>query len=61
MSNKKYSITEVANIVGCEGLGYAIEFYLGADAIEDNELSRLWQQADELLGKINEILQRVEE
>lgn len=57
MSNTKYTTEQVAGIVDCEGLGYAVTDYLGADSIEDPELARLWRQAKEALDEINEILE----
>ena len=43
--NIPLSVTEVREIVDDEGLGYAITDYLSSDSIEDEELSRLWQEA----------------
>lgn len=54
---KKYTLQEVADIVDTEGLGYAITDYTGSDSIEDEELSKLWKEAEEVLGKINKILE----
>jgi len=39
------SVTKVQEIVDNEGIGYAITEYLSSDCIEDEELSRLWQEA----------------
>jgi len=52
----KHSIEEVAQIVDCEDLGYAIEAYLGAERIEDEELANLWKTAAGILQRIREIL-----
>ena len=47
---------EVADIVEQEGLGYAIQFYLDSDKIEDANLRDKWEQAKELLDEIDEDL-----
>lgn len=53
----KVTKEELAQIVDSEGLGYAVQHYLSADKIEDEELSRLWKEAGELLNKIDNILE----
>jgi hypothetical protein len=52
MSDEKYSIEQVADIVESEGLGYAIQHYMSADSIEDEDLARLWRIAKEALDQI---------
>ena len=49
---EKYDLEFVAGIVEEEGLGYAIQSYLGANSIEDKELSKLWKQCQELMDEI---------
>ena len=56
MSEEKYSIEQVADIVHSEGLGYAVMDYMSADSIEDPDLARLWRIAKEALDGITEIL-----
>ena len=53
----KKTIEEVASIVDNEGMGYAIMDYMGADSIKDKELSKLWKEAQEVLSKIENILE----
>lgn len=53
----KYCLQEVADIVDNEGIGYAITAYMSHKAIEDEELASLWEQADEVLSKIEKILE----
>ena len=56
MSDEKYSIEQVADIVHSEGLDYAITDYMSADSIKDPDLARLWRIAKEALDGISEIL-----
>lgn len=49
----KLSNQEVAEVVECEGLGYAIQHYLSADRIEDEDLAELWAEAAALLDDIS--------
>jgi hypothetical protein len=48
---------EVAHKVEHEGLGYAIQHYMGSDDFVDLELAKLWTEAKVLLKKIDAILQ----
>jgi hypothetical protein len=58
MSDKiKKTILEVGEIVGTEGLGYAIEDYLSPNNIEDDELSRLWREANNSLFAVKTYLE----
>ena len=43
---------EVADIVEMEGLGYAVQHYLGAESIKDEKLAALWASAKEALNAI---------
>jgi hypothetical protein len=52
MAEKKLTTDQVAEIVDFEGLGYAIQSYLGADRIEDEKLAHMWKEAAELLDRI---------
>ena len=53
---KKYNDSQVADIIINEGLGYAVQHYLPADQIKNPELAKLWQQAEDALNSIEEIL-----
>ena len=50
------SLEEISEIVDNEGLGYAIEFYMGAEEIDDPILSDKWVQASILLWEIRKML-----
>jgi uncharacterized membrane protein (Fun14 family) len=52
----KKSVEEVGNIVGIEGLGYAVQDYLGYESIEDEKLSLLWKQAANSLNSLQQYL-----
>jgi hypothetical protein len=56
MSDKN-TINDVANIVDSEGLGYAIQSYLSAENIEDEELRTMWEDAATLLNNIEAYLE----
>ena len=56
VSVKKYSDKQVADIIICEGLGYAVQHYLGADSIKNRELAAAWGRAKEALSEIEAIL-----
>jgi hypothetical protein len=51
------SNAEVAAIIESEGLGYAIQCYMSADSIEDKVLATYWEEAKEVLDKIEEYLE----
>ena len=53
----KKSLQDVADIVDNEGLGYAVQDYMSADSIEDEELAKLWDEAGIILNKIDKILE----
>ena len=53
--SKKYSIEDIANVISNEGLGYAIQSYLGWKDIEDKQLAKLWKQAADAMDKIEDI------
>ena len=53
--NKK-TVEDVGNIVGTEGLGYAVEDYLNANNIENEELSELWKNAQIAMGFLRAFL-----
>lgn len=55
-TEEKYSIEQVADAVEGEGLGYALQTYLSADKIEDEDLARLWRIAKEAPDGIDAIL-----
>jgi hypothetical protein len=55
-STGKLSISEVADIVECEGLGYAISDYMAADQIGDPRLRDLWELAAGILAEIEAII-----
>lgn len=52
MSVEKMSIKQVADVIRSEGLGYSVQNYIDPESIEDETLSRLWGQAEEVLGAI---------
>ena len=52
----QFTLEEVAGIVKGEGLGYAVTDYLSPERIANSDLRALWEQAAEVLGKINEML-----
>src|SRR5574343_658715 len=56
MEDEKLSIEQVAEIVDCEGLDYAIQHYMGPDSIADPNLAMLWADARETLAAIEKIL-----
>jgi hypothetical protein len=56
MSGKKYSTKQVMEIIECEGLGYAVQYYMSGENIDDPELARLWDDAQEALRKIEQKL-----
>lgn len=47
---------EVADIVEQEGLGYSVMDYLSSEQIEDEVLRALWENAADLLYKIDSYL-----
>jgi len=51
MNNK-----EVAEYVENEGLGYAVQHGVRSDSFEDEELKKLWTDAERLLNAIENIL-----
>ena len=55
-AKKGYSNDEVADIIENEGLGYAIESYLGYKDIDDPKLAKAWKQAEDAISKIQKIL-----
>lgn len=50
------TIEKVGEIVGVEGLGYAIMDYLDSSQIEDLELRELWEDAQTAMSKIDNFL-----
>ena len=54
---KNRTTEEVGNIVKSEGLGYAIQNYLGAEKIQDKELSKLWKEAELALNAVEKFLE----
>lgn len=60
MAETKLSNRKVAQIVDSEGIGYAVQHYMSADSIADPELASLWQQAAEVLGKIEKLCVQAE-
>jgi len=47
------TIEQVGEIVGVEGLEYAIMDYLNPSKIEDSELRRLWDEARIAIEKVD--------
>lgn len=54
---EKRSVEEVAAIVESEGLGYAVQDYMGADSIADPKLAKLWGEARDRLKAIEDHLE----
>jgi len=52
----KMTIREVGRVCAREGMGYAIQHYMSSRRIEDEQLAKLWQEADEALTKVNDFL-----
>lgn len=52
----KKTNAEVADIIANEGIGYAIQSYLGADHIEDPVLAAMWSEAEVKLNQIEAYL-----
>jgi len=53
---RKKSLKEVAEVVDCEGIGYAITSYMGSEEIEDPVLADKWAEAEAILEEIERIL-----
>ena len=53
----KLTNEEIGSTVSSEGIGYAIEYQINSNEIEDNELKKWWKQAEEAIDKINELLE----
>lgn len=51
-----YSNEEVFALIENEGIGYAIQDYLSADKIADEELAQMWSEAKQLLSAIEDYL-----
>jgi hypothetical protein len=57
MAKQKHSISEIAGIIENEGLGYAIQSYIKASSIKDEDLADMWERAKELLDEIEEYVE----
>lgn len=51
-----YSNAEVHALIENEGIGYAVQDYLRADRIQDEDLAQMWADARELLNCIEAYL-----
>ncbi|RAU96811.1 hypothetical protein [Paenibacillus sp. YN15] len=51
---KTFSNAELADIIENDGIGYAIEWTVGVERIEDPDTREMWAQARTLLGTINQ-------
>ena len=49
---RKYTNAELADIIECEGLGYAVTCYVSSGRIEDGEMRILWEEVREKLREI---------
>lgn len=57
MSEEKLTVEEVTERVETEGLGYAVQHYLGRDVnSEDKKLNKLWKQAYDALEALQDYL-----
>lgn len=54
----KWTIKEVAGSCASEGLGYAVQHYLGSEVIEDRELAQLWKEASDALNRIDAFFEK---
>lgn len=54
---KKYSVSQVADIISSEGLGYAIQSYLKSTQIKDEDLAEMWERASDILTEITEYIE----
>jgi hypothetical protein len=50
----KVSVEDVKFIIENEGIGYAIQHYLPYGDIEDNQLSLMWKNAEQILNSIED-------
>lgn len=57
MAKRKQSVSEIASIVENEGLGYAIQSYISASSIKDEDLADMWERAHELLAEIEQYIE----
>ena len=53
---KKMSNEEIAEICETEGLSYTVLEYMSADSVENPILAELWQEANEKIKAIGDIL-----
>lgn len=60
MVERLYSNEDLANIIENEGLGYAIQYYLNPEKIEDVEVRLAWANAKVLLDWLEKKL-KIEE
>lgn len=49
---RKYTNAELADIIECEGIGYAVTYYVSPGRIEDEEMRTLWEEVREKLRQI---------
>lgn len=56
MDEPLYSNSEVFALIENKGIGYAIQDFLGADRIQDEDLAQMWADAKELLNYIEAYL-----
>lgn len=54
---KTLTNAELAGVIECEGLGYAIQHYMGPGSIEDPHVADLWGKAKLLMDEIESICQ----
>lgn len=47
---------EIAEVIASEGLGYSVEHIIEAKHIEDEKLAKAWQEAQNQLQTIQELL-----
>ncbi|WP_425203736.1 hypothetical protein [Priestia megaterium] len=58
MTRKKKTIEDLYYIVENEGLGYAVADYVNPDTIEDDEMKKLWEEAEAALSKVQKVLDK---
>ena len=51
-----YTNETVVDVIDCEGLGYAVQYYFKANMLDDKKLQVLWQRAADALSAIETYL-----
>lgn len=51
-----YTIDDAASIIEEEGIGYAVQSYIGHESFEDSKLRKLWRNAEKALDELQEYI-----